>query len=263
MTSAAAAGLLVREAGTCPPAREVELFGVPLHPLTMAETVDRVEELVASGGAHQHVVLNAAKVVQVQDDPELRDIIRSCSLVNADGQSVVWAARLQGLDVPERVAGIDLMDQVLARAAERGWPVYFLGARDDVVRRVTELETQRHQGLVVAGWRNGYWTQEEEAAVVADVAASGAAVLFVAMPTPAKEHFLARHLDALGVRFAMGVGGSFDVVAGVTRRAPRWMQRLGLEWCYRLLQEPRRMFRRYLVGNSKFIALASLALVRR
>jgi len=180
--------------------RELELFGVPLHPLTMAETVDRVEELVRDGGAHQHVVLNAAKVVQVQNDHALRDIIRSCSLINADGQSVVWAARLLGLDVPERVAGIDLMDHLLARAAERRWPVFFLGAREDVVRRVTELETQRHPGLVVAGCRNGYWTAAEEPAVVAEVAASGAALLFVAMPTPAKEEFLARNLDALGVR---------------------------------------------------------------
>ena len=244
--------------------REVQLFGVPLHPLTMAETVDRVEALVsADAGAHQHVVLNAAKVVQVQSDSELREIISGCSLVNADGQSVVWAARLLGIDVPERVAGIDLMDRLLARAAERGWPVYFLGAREEVVRRVPELEMARHPGLVVAGWRNGYWAAEDEASVVAEIAASGAALLFVAMPTPAKERFLARHLDALGVRFAMGVGGSFDVVTGVTRRAPLWMQRLGLEWAFRLLQEPRRMFRRYLVGNTRFIVLTLSALVRR
>src|SRR4051794_12186357 len=121
-------------------ARELRVFGVPLHPLTMAETVDRVEQLVGSPGAHQHVVLNAAKIVQLQDDLELRDIIANCSLVNADGQSVVWATRLLGHDVPERVAGIDLMAQVLARAAARGWPVYFLGATDSVVGRVVEIE---------------------------------------------------------------------------------------------------------------------------
>jgi len=243
--------------------RESRVFGVRLHALTMEQTVDRVEELVRAGGSHQHVVLNAAKVVQLADDPSLRDIVQGCSLVNADGQAVVWAARMLGVDVPERVTGIDLMERLLARAAERGWPVYFLGATDEVVRRVVHVETDRHPGLVVAGWRNGFWSADEEDAVVAQVAAARPTLLFVALPTPAKERFLARHIDRLGASFAMGVGGSFDVVAGVTRRAPGWMQRLGLEWMFRLMQEPRRMFRRYLVGNTRFIALTVAALVQR
>ena len=241
----------------------VELFGVPLHPLSMAETVSRVERLVASGGAHQHVVLNAAKVVQVQHDEALRRIISGCSLVNADGQSVVWAARLLGVDVPERVTGIDLMERLLDRSQELGWSVYFLGARDEVVERVVALQRERRPQLQIAGWRNGYWSAEQEAQVVAQVAATSPTLLLVAMPTPAKEHFLARHLDELGVSFAMGVGGAFDVVAGVTRRAPRWMQRAGLEWFYRLAQEPRRMFKRYLVGNTRFILLTMRERVRR
>jgi len=239
------------------------VFGVPLHPLTMAETVDRVEALITAGGPHQHVVLNAAKIVQLADDPDLRRIVADCSLVNADGQSIVWAARLLGVRVPERVTGIDLMDELLARAAARGWSVYFLGAKDEVVQRLVEVERFRHPGLKVAGWRNGYWKADEEADVVAAVAQTRPTLLFVAMPTPRKEYFLARHLDALGATFAMGVGGSFDVFAGETKRAPRWMQRSGLEWAYRLRQEPRRMFRRYLVGNSRFLLLTLAELVRR
>jgi N-acetylglucosaminyldiphosphoundecaprenol N-acetyl-beta-D-mannosaminyltransferase len=231
------------------------VFGVPLHPLSMRATVDRVADLLAQGGRHQHVALNAAKIVAMHDDPSLANIVRGCSLVSADGQAVVWAARLLGVPVPERVAGIDLMEALLERAAVSGWGVYFLGARPDVVTAVVREECRRHPGLRVAGYRDGYWTPEQEAAVVAGVAASGADLLFVAMPTPRKERFLATHLDALDVSFAMGVGGSFDVVAGVTRRAPRWMQVAGLEWAYRLLQEPTRMFRRYLVGNSRFVAL--------
>ncbi|HEX8004625.1 MAG TPA: WecB/TagA/CpsF family glycosyltransferase [Mycobacteriales bacterium] len=233
----------------------VEVFGLPLDALTLDETVERVAELVESGEPHQHVVLNAAKVVLCEDDPEMRDIVSSCALVNADGQAVVWAARLLGHKVPERVAGIDLMDAVLARSASAEWPVYFLGATDDVVNKVVEVEALRHTGLKVAGHRNGFWTADEEAQVVADIAASGAKVLLVAVPTPRKERFLARHMDALGVPFQMGVGGSFDVVAGVVTRAPRWMQKAGLEWTWRLLHEPRRMFRRYLVGNSRFVWL--------
>lgn len=232
-----------------------EVFGVPLHPLTMEQTVDRVEQLIGSGGVHQHVVLNAAKIVQLAGDDGLREVVRGCSLVNADGQAVVWAGRLLGVPVPERVTGIDLMERLLARAAERGWRVYFLGASDDVVRRVAEIESDRYPGLVVAGYRSGFWSAAEEDQVVAAVAAARPTLLFVALPTPAKENFLARNIDRLGASFAMGVGGSFDVVAGVTRRAPHWMQRVGLEWAFRLVQEPRRMFRRYLVGNSRFIAL--------
>ena len=233
----------------------VEVFGVPLHPDTMGQTVTRIERLIDAGGAHQHVVLNAAKVVQMADDASLRDIVANCAVINADGQSIVWAARLLGAEVPERVTGVDLMQHLLDKAAERGWPVYFLGATEQVVADVVRIEQERHPGLAVAGWRNGFWTPEQEADVVAGVAASHATVLFVAMPTPRKERFLAEHLDALGVTFAMGVGGSFDIVAGVTRRAPLWMQRAGLEWAYRLLQEPRRMFKRYLVGNTRFILL--------
>jgi N-acetylglucosaminyldiphosphoundecaprenol N-acetyl-beta-D-mannosaminyltransferase len=247
------AGIARPAAAAADPA--VEIYGVPLHPLTMAETLDRVEQLVADGGPHQHVVLNAAKVVQVNDDPALREIVRGCALVNADGQAVVWGARLLGVDVPERVTGVDLMDSLLDRAAERGWSVYFLGATEDVVRRVVEVQQTQRPTLQIAGFRNGYWTADEEAAVVAAVAAAQPTLLFVAMPTPRKEFFLAEHLDALNVPFAMGVGGSFDIVAGVTQRAPLWMQRAGLEWAYRLVQEPRRMFRRYLVGNIRFMLI--------
>jgi N-acetylglucosaminyldiphosphoundecaprenol N-acetyl-beta-D-mannosaminyltransferase len=236
-------------------AHAVEVFGVTLHPFTMSATVDRVGDLLREGGHHQHVALNAAKIVALRDDPSLASIVRGCSLVSADGQAVVWAARLLGVGVPERVAGIDLMEQLLARAAKEGWSAYFLGARPEVVAAAVDEECRRHPGLRVAGHRDGYWAPHEEAGVVAEVARSRADLLFVAMPTPRKERFLAEHLDDLGVSFAMGVGGSFDVVAGITSRAPRWMQRAGLEWAHRLAQEPRRMFRRYLVGNARFIAM--------
>jgi len=240
----------------------VELFGLPVDALTMDETVAAAEAMVACGGAHQHVCLNAAKVVETDRSAALADVVAGCELVSADGQSVVWASRFLGAPVPERVTGIDLFDRLLAVAAEKGLPVYLLGAREEVVRRVVEVAGERHPGLVVAGARNGYWTPEQEADVVADIAASGAAMLFVAMPSPRKEHFLERWSADLRVPFRMGVGGSFDVVAGVTQRAPRWMQRAGLEWSYRLLQEPRRMFTRYLVGNTLFLRLTLAARLR-
>lgn len=233
------------------------VFGLPMDLLTMEESIDRAERLIETGLPHQHVVLNAAKVVKAQTDVELRESIEQAAIVNIDGQAVVWAARFLGVDAPERVAGIDFMDALLARAAERGWSVYFLGATDAVVDTVVAAEQDRHPGLRVAGWRNGFWTPEEEADVVAGIAATNPDILLLAMPTPKKERFAAAHLHAFGASLVVGVGGSFDVVAGITARAPRWMQRAGLEWLHRLLQEPGRMWKRYLVGNSQFLALVA------
>jgi N-acetylglucosaminyldiphosphoundecaprenol N-acetyl-beta-D-mannosaminyltransferase len=233
----------------------VTLFGVPADALDMAGTVDAVRRLVACGAPHQHVCLNAAKIVELDARPDLKRAVANCDLISVDGQAVVWASRALGSPVPERVAGIDLFQALLAEAAEAGWPVYLLGAKDEVVRRTAEVAVERYPGLQIAGFRDGYWTPDEEPEVVADVARSGAKLLFLAIPSPRKELFLEQHATALGVPFRMGVGGSFDVLAGVTTRAPRWMQRLGLEWFHRLVQEPRRMARRYIVGNTAFIRL--------
>lgn len=238
-----------------PLAPRVELFGVSVDPLTMDQTVVAVHRFVECGRPHQHVCLNAAKVVELDGSPALAGAISACDLVSIDGQAVVWASRVLGRPVPERVAGVDLFERLLAEAAQHGLAVYLLGARPEVVAQVRDRALRDHPGLDVVGARSGYWSADEESDVVAEVAASGADLLFLAIPSPRKELFLSDYGDVLGVPFRMGVGGSFDVYAGKTRRAPRWMQRAGLEWCYRLLQEPRRMVRRYLVGNSAFVLL--------
>lgn len=240
---------------TLPLAPRVELFGVAVDPLTMEQTVDAVRRFVRCGLPHQHVCLNAAKVVELDRNPDLAGAISACDLVNVDGQAVVWASRLLRGAVPERVAGVDLFVNLLDEAASSGLRVYLLGARQDVVDAVRARAEREHARLRVVGARSGYWNDEDEADVVAEVASSGADLLFLAIPSPRKELFLGEYGEALGVPFRMGVGGSFDVYAGVTRRAPGWMQRTGLEWSYRLLQEPRRMFKRYLFGNSAFIVL--------
>jgi N-acetylglucosaminyldiphosphoundecaprenol N-acetyl-beta-D-mannosaminyltransferase len=233
----------------------VELYGVPVDALTMEETVTVVRGFLRCGAPHQHVCLNAAKVVELDRQPALAGAISSCSLVSVDGQAVVWASRFLRRPVPERVAGIDLFERLLAEAAGSGLRVYLLGARQDVVDDVVRIANRRFPGLVIAGARNGYWSDDEEARVVADIAAAHADLLFVALPSPRKELFLEGYGEALGVPFRMGVGGSFDVMAGRTARAPRWMQQIGMEWAYRLVQEPRRMARRYLIGNSAFVVL--------
>ena len=232
--------------------QRVSFLGVPLDPLTMDETVERCGTLIREARPAQHVVINAGKCVLMQDEPDVRGIVARCALVNADGQSVVWAARFLGLGVPERVAGIDLMGRLIAACENEGWPVYFLGAKDDVLDAFEAEALRRHPRLRVAGRRNGYFRADDEPGIADAIRASGARLLLVGVSSPMKERFLARNLERMGPLLAMGVGGSFDVWAGKATRAPLWMQRVGLEWFHRFAQEPRRMWRRYLVGNLRF-----------
>jgi N-acetylglucosaminyldiphosphoundecaprenol N-acetyl-beta-D-mannosaminyltransferase len=244
-------------------ATRVSVLGCELDALTMDETVARCEDLISDGRYAQHMAINAAKLVKLREDEQLRAIVNRCELINADGQAVVWASRLLGAPLPERVAGIDLMLRLFALAEERGLPVYILGARRDVLDRAVQRLLERHPRLRLAGTRDGYFGEAETPAVCEEIRASGAKILFVAIPTPRKEYFLGEHGPSLGVPLVMGVGGAIDVVAGITRRAPAAWQRVGLEWLYRLLQEPRRMFGRYARTNTRFVWLVGRALVRR
>ena len=226
-----------------------------VNDLTMDETVAEVERIVEAGVPTQHVVVNASKVNLMEDDPELRSIVNECPLINADGASIVWAARILGIPLRERVTGIDLFLRMVELAPQKGWGVYLFGAKEEVVRKVKSILEERYPGIRIVGVRNGYFTEDEEPTIVADMAASGADLMFVAFSSPKKEYWVHRYLDRIGIPFVMGVGGSFDVVAGVTARAPVWMQRCGLEWFYRFIQEPGRLWRRYVMGNARFVAL--------
>lgn len=221
----------------------------------MSETLDRIQQLIASGAPHQHVVVNVDKVVKAQKCPELMRIINNCSLISADGMPVVWASRLLGAPLKERVAGIDLFESIMNQAEARGWRIYLLGAKEDIVRAVRESYEREYPKIQIVGSRNGYWSDSEESEVVSSIAQTKPDVLFVAMSSPKKELFLGRYQGEMKVPFAMGVGGSFDVVAGKVRRAPVWMQHAGLEWFFRFLQEPRRMFYRYFVEDMGFVWL--------
>ncbi len=233
----------------------ITMMGCRIDNLSMDETLVRIEEFIRSGQPHQHVVVNVDKLVKASRDPDLRRIVNDCALVNADGMPVVWASRLLGKPLKERVAGIDLFEALMRRAGEKGWRVFLLGAREEVVSAVADTYRRRYPDLTIAGWRNGYWTNEEEAQVAEQVRASGADLLFVAISSPKKEQFLGHWQGEMKIPFAMGVGGTFDVAIGRVRRAPRWMQRAGLEWFYRFLQEPRRMFRRYFIDDMAFVWL--------
>jgi len=233
----------------------VSVLGCPVDALDMPETVERCLELIDRGRPAQHVVVNAAKLVEFNRNARMAQIIRDCELVNADGQSIVWAARILGEDLPTRVAGIDLMHELLAVAAKRGLRVFLLGATPDVLAEATRRLQEQNAGLLIAGTHHGWFSDAENDAVVRAIRDAHPDLLFVAMSSPRKEYWLSENLPRLDVPFAMGVGGALDVVAGVARRAPRWMQRAGLEWAYRLAQEPRRLWRRYLVSNVRFTAM--------
>lgn len=230
-------------------------MGCAVDNLTMEETLQTIEGFIASGQPHQHVVVNVDKIVKAQRDPELRRIINDCALINVDGMPVVWASRLLGAPIKERVAGVDLFEALMARAADRGWRVFLLGAREPVVAEVRRRYEARFPLLVFAGHRNGYWKPEEEAGVAQAIAETRPDLLFVAISSPKKEQFLGAYQARMRVPFAMGVGGTFDVAAGLVKRAPVWMQKSGLEWFYRFLQEPRRMFHRYFVEDMAFFGL--------
>jgi N-acetylglucosaminyldiphosphoundecaprenol N-acetyl-beta-D-mannosaminyltransferase len=209
----------------------VDLLGCAIDPVDMDTAVATIDAAIAGGSFCRHADVNASKIVALQTDAAMRASIENAELVVADGQSVVWASRLLGQPLPARVAGIDLMNRLIELAEHRGYSIYILGARQEILEHAVERLHEAHPALRIAGYRNGY--------------------------------FLARHGPDLGIPYVMGVGGSIDVVSGHVRRAPLWIQRGGFEWAFRLAQEPRRLFRRYLVTNAQFLALVFRHLIRR
>lgn len=235
--------------------KRVEFLNTYVDALTMDETLKKIEESIINKLCIQHVVINASKINLMQDDKELTDIINKCPIINADGQSIVWASKFLGNKLPERVAGIDIFTNLVKICAEKGYKPYFFGATDEVVKAVVEKYKLEYPKLNIAGYRNGYFKDDESKSIAEDINKSGADVLFVAFSSPKKEYWIKENMNIMKIPFAMGVGGSFDVLAGKTKRAPIWMQKSGLEWFYRFIQEPKRMFKRYLCGNYNFIKL--------
>ncbi|MDD2797098.1 MAG: WecB/TagA/CpsF family glycosyltransferase [Bacteroidales bacterium] len=234
----------------------INFMGIPVDALTMVETINTIDNAISSKKRINHVVINAGKVVAMQTDKQLFESVSTCDLINADGQSIVWAAHFLGKFIPERVAGADLMQHLVHLASIKGYKCFFFGAKEDIVKKVVDIYTEKYGSTVIGGYRNGYYTKEDEPLIANEIANSGSQLLFVALSSPKKENFLFEHriiLDKLC--FTMGVGGTFDVISGHTKRAPIWMQNFGLEWFYRFAQEPNRMWKRYLIGNSKFIWL--------
>ena len=232
--------------------RRINFLGAPMDVASMPETVELIEARLHAKQFTQHVVVNVAKIVNMQRDPKLAESVQACNIINIDGMGVVWGLRAIGQSIPQRVAGIDLFHQLLEMSEQNSLPVFLLGAKEDVLEKAVLKLQHDYKSLNIAGYHHGYFWGDE-AGVVEKIKASGARLLFVAITSPQKENFINKWQQQLGVDFVMGVGGTFDVVAGATKRAPFWMQRCGLEWLYRTLQEPRRLARRYMVTNTIFL----------
>jgi N-acetylglucosaminyldiphosphoundecaprenol N-acetyl-beta-D-mannosaminyltransferase len=240
-----------------------ELLGLAFDPTTMRAAVEQCLDWCRGTRApHTVITANASILCLSKRDAELAAACRNGDLVVPDGMSVVWTARLAGLRFPERVAGVDMMEMLMGAASAHRLRVFFLGARPEVLDALLRRCVSDYPGLVVAGHRDGYFGPAEHDAIAAEIRDSRPDVLFVGMPSPFKETWCERHRATLDVPVIMGVGGSFDVMAGHVRRSPRILQRLGLEWSWRLLMEPRKMWKRYLYTNTEYVWRAAGEIVR-
>ena len=236
--------------------KKIDFLGIPLDALTMQETLVKIEKCIEANQQIHHSVVNAGKVVLMQENKKLEKSVLEADLINADGQAIVWAAIFLGKFLPTRVAGIDLMEKLIEKSFENSYRCFFFGAKEDIVSKVVEKYSKLYSKSIIAGYRNGFFNSNEEKDIVEEIIHSRANILFVAMSSPKKEIFLNKFkLQLKDINFIMGVGGSFDVISGEIKRAPVFMQKIGLEWFYRFIQEPRRMWKRYLIGNTKFIYL--------
>jgi N-acetylglucosaminyldiphosphoundecaprenol N-acetyl-beta-D-mannosaminyltransferase len=238
----------------------ISLLNGRFDSLTLTQTVDAVFERLNAGQRGWLCTVNVAILMMMRGDKRLQGFVDRAALVVADGQPLIWCAPWLDRPLPERVAGVDLVHALCEKAAREGRGVYLLGATGEIVTTLALSLRERYANLHLE-CSDGYFGPDEAADRADRVRASGAEILFVGMGVPRQEHFIEEQWDRLGVGMAIGVGGSFDVLSGLRSRAPGWVQRIGMEWFFRLIQEPRRLFMRYLVTNSQFCWLVLSAML--
>lgn len=242
--------------------QRIDMFGCPVDVVRLSEAVAKVEGYIASGELHQGVGVNLDQFLKMHNDPEFKQMVIEADLITADGHPIVWTSWLWGTPLPERVPGIDLFEALLPVSAEKGYKIFMLGAKEESMQAAAEAYLKRFPGLQIAGRRNGYFADEDEPEIVEAINACGADMLFIAITSPKKEAFVERNREQLNVKFVLGVGGAFDIAAGLTTRAPVWMRRVGVEWVWRLSQEPKRMWPR-VRDNFGFVRVIAKETVRR
>ena len=228
------------------------ILGIPVVPYTMEEAVTKLTEDVLKKKRSFVVTANAEIIMMAQDDPEYKTILsQTADLILPDGAGTVWAGNYLGYVIPERVAGYDLYLRLLEQAAKKNIPVYFFGGKPGIAEEAAEEGKRRWPGLKVAGCRNGYFSADEEPGIIDSINRSGAVMLFAALGAPKQEKWLAKYREQLTPCLLMGIGGSFDVLAGKVQRAPKWMQDAKLEWLFRLVKQPSRFGR--MLALPKFV----------
>ena len=228
------------------------ILGVPVVPYTMDEAVMKLTQDTLKNKRNFVVTANAEIIMMAQDDKEYKTLLsETADLILPDGAGTVWAGNYLGYTIPERVAGYDLYLRLLEEAAKKKLPVYFFGGKPGIAEEAAEEGKRRWPGLNVAGCRNGYFSSEEETEIIEGINRSGAAMLFAALGAPKQEKWLAKYREELKPCLLMGIGGSFDVLAGKVQRAPKWMQDAKLEWLFRLIKQPSRFGR--MLALPKFV----------
>lgn len=231
----------------------IELLNTYADNLNMEETVLAVDNYLMKNRPLHLMGINADKINELQKNERLKKIVNNCEIINADGISVVWASKKLGKPLKERVAGIDLMQELLKLAEKKKYKVYLLGAKEEVVKQTCHVVQNRYPGINVVGYRNGYFKQSDWPCIAEELKKCNAQLVFVGITSPLKEYFI-EYLQNQGLNSVfMGVGGSFDVISGNIPRAPKWVQKIGMEWMFRVLQEPGRLWKRYFIGNTRFI----------
>lgn len=222
---------------------KVDILGVKVASLTMGEAVSQAERYMEERAGAIIATANAEMLLRAVKDDELRRILNAAALVVPDGAGTVWAAHHLGYAMPERVAGFDLVQELLRRAPARRQKVFFFGAGPGIAEAAKKKAEELYPGLLVVGTRDGYFTPEEEPSILTAIREAAPDLLLVALGVPRQEKWLAKYQEAMGASLSIGVGGTFDVMAGTVRRAPYWMQRAKLEWLYRGLAQPKRIGR--------------------
>ena len=231
----------------------INILGINIDVLTVKETIELVEQYVINKEPLHLMGVNADKINECQDNPKLKEIVNKCGVINADGASVVIASKYLGTPLPERVAGIDLMQDLVSLSNQKGYSIYLLGAKQEVVEKMADVLESKYFHLKIAGIHNGYFSRNEWVDISFELKRISPDFVFVGITSPLKE-YLIEYLQNEGCKSVfMGVGGSFDVISGNIPRAPKWMQKANLEWLFRVMQEPKRLFKRYFIGNGRFI----------
>jgi N-acetylglucosaminyldiphosphoundecaprenol N-acetyl-beta-D-mannosaminyltransferase len=254
-----------RQPSRRPSAARIDLLGCPFDPITENEVVDLVFswKSASEGKTHHIITVNVAILMMAKEDPKLAHAIDKADLVVVDGKPLVWTSKWLESKVPEKVSGVDLMRRLLEVGNERGLSIFLLGTTQERLDALERVITERYPKVVIRGTCNGYFKPQDYPAVTKQIREAKADLLLVGMPAPFKEIWCEEHRTALATPAILGVGGAFDVMAGVVPRAPVIMQEVGLEWAWRLAMEPKKLWKRYLHTNSAFLALLGKTLAKR